>query len=282
MNPIQKHSKSPNYTPPVAALLTLGDPRDLGTDTKWPDYPNLCGLGQADIPELVRMVQDNDLNWADSESLEVWASLHAWRALGQLQSIEAVVGLVDSLHFIDEGDPDWMQGELPVVFEMIGPTAVPALESYLTNKKNGLWSRVTVTVALQKIGNKYEDGRDACVSALVNQLEQYKKEDETLNGFVIDALAELKAVEARNLMETVFSANKVDSSIRGDWEDIQIDMGLLPKRLTPKPNYFLLDQKNRQQKAAAEQERKEQAKVKRRRAHENAKKKKIKKKKKRK
>src|SRR5438093_123369 len=76
---------SNDYKDPVARLLTLGDARPVKT---WPNYLEL-GLSREHVPELIRMATDDELNWADSESLEVWAPIHAWRALGQLRAEEA-------------------------------------------------------------------------------------------------------------------------------------------------------------------------------------------------
>jgi hypothetical protein len=38
-------------------------------------------------------------------------------------------------------------------------------------------------------------------------------------------------------MERAFAARRVDHSVSGDWEDVQIEMGLRQARETPKPNY---------------------------------------------
>jgi len=37
-------------------------------------------------------------------------------------------------------------------------------------------------------------------------------------------------------MERVFASGRIDPSLNGDWEDVQVELGLLPKRLTPAPN----------------------------------------------
>ncbi len=66
---------STDYTPPVATLLTLGDCRKRVT---WLDYL-AYGLTSSDVPELIRLTLDEDLRWADSDSDEVWAGIHAWR-----------------------------------------------------------------------------------------------------------------------------------------------------------------------------------------------------------
>jgi hypothetical protein len=68
---------STSYSSPVSELLTVGDCRDF---REWPNYLDL-GLGSEHVPELIEVATDNELNWADSESLEVWAPVHAWRAL---------------------------------------------------------------------------------------------------------------------------------------------------------------------------------------------------------
>jgi hypothetical protein len=62
-----------DYTAPVSDLLTLGDCREMRI---WPNYLAL-GIGPEHIPDLIRMVEDDELNWADSDSLEVWAPAHA-------------------------------------------------------------------------------------------------------------------------------------------------------------------------------------------------------------
>jgi hypothetical protein len=41
-------------------------------------------------------------------------------------------------------------------------------------------------------------------------------------------------------MEKAFAAKRVDISIPGDWEDVQIQLGLLDERLTPAPHYVRL------------------------------------------
>jgi hypothetical protein len=43
---------------------------------EWPDYLQL-GLASEHVPELIRMAIDEDLHFADTNSLEVWAPVHA-------------------------------------------------------------------------------------------------------------------------------------------------------------------------------------------------------------
>jgi hypothetical protein len=225
-----------DYSPPVSQLLTLGDPRALRT---WLDYLAL-GLTLDHVPDLIRMALDEDLHWADSESDEVWAPLHAWRALAQLRAEAAVEPLVGLLERVDELDDDWTKEELPQVFGYIGQAAIAPLAQFLADPEQDLWARVAAAYAFAEIGQRHPTLRDQCVSRLTQQLEQHAQQDLILNGFLISYLTDLQAVEATPVMERAFAADRVDISIQGDWEDTQIKLGLLQERLTPKPNYFLM------------------------------------------
>jgi Protein of unknown function (DUF1186) len=220
---------STGYSSPVFELLTVGDCRDF---REWPNYLDL-GLGSEHVPELIEMATDNELNWADSESLEVWAPVHAWRALGQLRAIEAIEPLLRLFRELE--DSDWASDELPEVYGMIGREAIPALARYLDAASHGLWPRVTAAFSLERIAAADPSARDECVTVLSRQLERFKRNNPTLNGLLISYLVDLRAVEAAPLMERAFAADRVDLSILGDWEDAQVSLGLKATRETPRP-----------------------------------------------
>ncbi len=224
-----------NYQPPVDKLLTWGDPRK--TRDRWP-ASSAYDVGPEHIPELIRMATDEALHTARSDSQEVWAPIHAWRALGQLRAESAVEPLVSLMHRIDDDDDEWAQEDFPHVFGMIGPAAIPALGAYLADSSRGLWARVTAALSLATIGQQHPDSRAKCVAALMQQLEHFEDNDRTLNAEVIAALLDLKAVEAAPIMERAFAARRVELAVAGDWEDVQIELGLGQTRATPKPNYL--------------------------------------------
>src|SRR2546421_7297589 len=137
------------YPPPVNKLLTYGASKSVLWQN-WPNYAEL-GIGPEHIPDLIRMATDEELRWADSESLEVWAPIHAWRTLGALHAEAAIEPLLSLLKEIDENDDDWVQEELPEVYGRIGPAAIPALAAYMADKTHHLWARVAVVDSLEKI-----------------------------------------------------------------------------------------------------------------------------------
>ena len=203
-------------------------------------------------------------------ALEVWAYIHAWRALGQLRAEAAIEPLLSLLRFVDEIGDDWVAEELPVVYSMIGPVAIPALTAYLASASHGLWARAAACAALTKIGQKHPEARDDCVAVLTRQLERFPEQDPTLNADLIVGLVELNAVESAPVMERSFAANAVDLMMMGDWEDVQVELGLKEKREGPAPRFgWYEDVKEqerhlaRQQKKQSDQKRKKKAKAKR-------------------
>src|SRR5437899_11954279 len=106
---------SGTYPPPVDKLLTFGDCRKLA---EWPNYLEL-GLGPEHAPDLICMAVDEELNYADSDSVEVWAPVHAWRAPGQLHADAAIEPLLSLVPTLDEHRNEGAHGELHTHVDMI-------------------------------------------------------------------------------------------------------------------------------------------------------------------
>jgi hypothetical protein len=224
------------YTEPVSRLMELGD---VSEEKEWRDYRAL-GLAEQDIPELSRMILDEDLHWADTESAEVWSGLHAWRALAQLQATSAIPALIELLGRVDDYDDDWTSEELPLVFAHLGQPALEPLAAFLADSSQGNWSRITAGNSLVKIGERHPELRADAVAALSRQLKNFAEQAANFNGLLIGGLIDLKAVEAAPVIEQAFAANRVDVMIQGDWEEVQIQLGLLDQRISPPPDYRAL------------------------------------------
>lgn len=219
------------YPSPVNKLLTFGDCQNLPLG--WPNYLEL-GLGPEHIPDLIRMAVDEELNHADSSSLAVWAPVHAWRALGQLHAEAAIEPLLGLFRTIDEDDNEWAGEELPTVYGMIGPAAIPALSAYLADPVHRLYARIAAVSSLQHIAEMHAETRAECVALLTHQLEEGAEADPTLNGFLLASLLDLKAEESLPVIERAFAADWIDEAVAGDWEDVQIEFGLREHRETPR------------------------------------------------
>jgi hypothetical protein len=223
------------YPPPVDGLLGLGGLFARGR--QWRDYLRR-GIGPEHVPDLLRMASDPELNHAGQDNPRVYAPLHAWRALGQLAAPEAAAPLVDVL--VQLPDDDFANEDLPEVLGMIGAASVEPVAAVLADPAIRERTRISTASALEEIGKRHPELRDRCVGLLIRQLESWREQSEGLNGFLIDYLVELGAVDAAPLMQAVFEAGRADTIIRGDWEDVQVDLGLLPARITPPnpPDWF--------------------------------------------
>lgn len=224
-----------SYPPPVDKLLTYGDCRKF---REWPDYLAL-GFTHEHVDDLIRMATSEELNWGDSDSLAVWAPVHAWRVLGQLRAAAAIAPLINFLKYV-EPDDQWAPLELPQILGMIGPAAIPVLAEFLLNPANGLYPRTYAGDSLCEIGKWHPEFREACVKHLAAAIKQAENNHPSLNGFILANLLDLKAVEAAPEIKRAFDAEAIDPSIAGDWEDVQIEFGLLEARKT-RPTYSVFD-----------------------------------------
>ena len=122
---------------------------------------------------------------------------------------------------------DWIFEEIPGVFAAIGPAAIPDLARFLADGQIGTWPRCLSVTCLEGIVRRHPDTREECTDIVIGQLEQFEGQDKLLNASLIGALIEWKAVQAAPLMEKAFDADAVDIMAVGDWEDVQVEMGLL-------------------------------------------------------
>jgi len=218
-----------NYSPPLAAFLTLGWPEFR--PVPWRDYTAL-GVTAAHIPQLIAMATDEQLHArATPDDAAVWAPVHAWRALGQLRAAEAARPLSRLFDMLE--DDDWVGEDLPHAFVQIGPPAVPVLAEYVDQVAYGTFPRATAAEALMKLANAYPNTRGVCVAALTTALERFVLQDPLLNGLLVWHLIRLHAVEAAPVMERAYAADCVDLTVEGDWEDVQVSLGLLAARYSP-------------------------------------------------
>ncbi|MDP2984508.1 MAG: hypothetical protein Q8O92_14410 [Candidatus Latescibacter sp.] len=145
------------------------------------------------------------------KDMEVWAPLHAWRALGQLQAVEAINPLINLFHELE--DDDWSNDDMPKVFAMIGAPALPALAVYLRYDARNVFPRKCAADCIRSIGLKHPEVKEKSARILVDQLKLYRKNDPSLNGFLIYYLVDLGAKDAIALIKEVYKSGNVDEMV---------------------------------------------------------------------
>ncbi|MGB3789361.1 MAG: hypothetical protein WA949_15225 [Phormidesmis sp.] len=190
----------------------------------WPNYLEELGLTSEHIPELIRMATDAALNYADGDSVEVWAPVHAWRCLGFLKAEAAVEPLLSL--FVGEEYAEWTREEVPWVLGMIGEGAIAPAALFLANRKNDDWDRIAMITAFEHIALLHPELKERCIKRVASQLADFRYNSEELNAFLVSTLVELEAVSKANLIERVYANGEIDDSVCGTWASVQIDLGL--------------------------------------------------------
>lgn len=218
------------YLPPVDRLLKLG--AEPARRRVWPDYRHLK-LEPRHVPALVRMATDPALHAAEERDPAGWAPIHAWRALAQLRADAAVEPLLKLLE--REIEHPWVAEELPAALGMIGPAALHGATLLLFDEGKDEEVRLAAAGVIVNVAHEHPERRDEAAATLVRQLEDWPHQSPLLNAYLVADLVELGEREAAPLMEAAFAARAVDLTVMGDWEDAQIDLGLLSERVTPPP-----------------------------------------------
>ena len=216
-----------DYQFPVSELLNYGDCRNY---KEWPNYVQELNLEDKHIPELIAMAIDEELNQANSDSQEIWSPVHAWRALGQLKADSALKPL---LGLLNNRDDDWISTDFPTLCTLIGLKSIPLLKEFLADSSNNFWARTDAAQALEAISHSYPETRETNIAAIAQQLEKFRDNNPTFNALLIGILIDLQAVEVINIIERAFKANEVDTWVTGDWEDVEVELGLKTRQEVP-------------------------------------------------
>ncbi|MEM6715769.1 MAG: hypothetical protein AAF622_11920 [Cyanobacteria bacterium P01_C01_bin.147] len=222
-----------NYTSPVSRLLAYGNP-DAFRPENWPDYVGDLGLTTEYVPELLTLVQDTALadydpddpslfpDYADPE--HAWcAPIHAWRSLAQLQVLELFDHAIEALQSELE---DWAGEEFVDIIRYWGPNVIEPVEQLIDDNLDTPNPILSLINGLYKLPEQYPETRDQVVAILMRLLQDHPATDKDNASFLVLGLVELKATEAVDLLEKLYTAGKIDESIPGTWPGVQVALGL--------------------------------------------------------
>jgi len=213
------------YEPPVHQLLKLGRPRE--NRIAWADY-TAFGIGPDHVPELIRLLQDEDLVYGDPNTPEVYAQVHAWRALGQLKAEAAIQPLIELL-LAQEDDvdwSDWITEDVPRALGMIGPAAFPPLATLLEESRRLEFVPMYLAASLVEIAKHYPELRNWVVHALSSVLNNAIDHTPEVNGALIAHLIDLDAAAEWPVIEAAFATGNVDDNFAGDAAYVKWELGL--------------------------------------------------------
>jgi hypothetical protein len=198
-----------SFAPPVATLLTLGEPVLGGP---WPDYVAQHGFGLEHVPELVRLLGAREFDDFMPTDPRVWTPIYAGRVLGQLRSVAAIDPLIE----FARTHPDDDHLVLSIVMESIGPAAIDALLGWLRRPALHEWEHMTPIDALERIARAHPAEYGRITSALAALLLDYELRSKELNALVCDALQTLDAHTYRPLVLNVVRQGAYDPELIDD------------------------------------------------------------------
>jgi len=211
-------------------LIACGDPREnYGWVDRSFDYVARLNLNRSHVPALLaiarQMVEPRE--WSDDEDDLSWtAPIHAYRALAQLGAPEAVDALLGMMDRLDELDDGWYLEEFAPALGLIGPPAFDATAAYLADRGHRMYPVSAAAHAMEEIANRHPEFRGRAVECIAGRLADLEAVDTELNGFLVGFLLNLKAVEAAEVIERAYAADRVDDSIVGPWHKVRTELGV--------------------------------------------------------
>ena len=214
------------YAKPLSNLLALGQ-----SAIDEIDYVQRYGIGPQHREPLEQMLKDPVFQQVGPTDPEVFATMHAWRALGQIGDQRSLPVLFSVLLDPDAGD--WDYEELP---EIIGRFAAAALPSTLKEHRVRLADpdgNETLLWALQRIlaliAKRDPESRGAVIDCLRAVVTDPQMHLITTRASAIASLSELRAVECLPCIEQAYADGMVDigyvglSSVREQMAKGEVD-----------------------------------------------------------
>ncbi|WP_020558472.1 UPF0149 family protein [Thiofilum flexile] len=212
----------------INALSRFGQP-DLDPAQRNTNFSTLR-LTSADAPLLLDIISQGEEFYAQESTWFV--PLYAWRALKSLGTPIDISELLAVFEFYQ--DNDWAMDELPGVIAAAGERALAPTFAYIRDEGRDEFLRSWATEILPAIGTENPNLRQTIVDQLTELLAQQGADTAELNAFIVSALVELKALESLVVINKAYAEGKVVEAIVGDFEDVEIELGLKTERTNPR------------------------------------------------
>lgn len=197
------------------------------------DYKTQFQLTIDDLPILAVMIGSDKLYFHKDEN-KFFVTLHSACAISDLGVQGSEVLLINQVYRHDMHDNGWISELYPFYLAKFGQSGLNSLQLALDDSKKP-FVKAVFAETLEIIAKQQPDNRQQAIEMLVKQLQNFAQNDTTYNSFVIYYLTNLKQIEQLPLIKQVFDANKADLLHQGDYEEIEMELGVRQERSTPKP-----------------------------------------------
>ena len=202
------------------------------------------GFDENDTEILTKLACDESIEqlpYNKKNEGKIFAPLHAVMVLGILKAKEPFYELLKKYDTIDEED-DYFSSALMYYFRRVGIDFYDDIIDYFLDRDNNIYRRMGMLEVLEHIfedDSKNKKFNTAFEKALVVYLSRDNELDDGLNAIAIFALVDLSGAKHIELIRMAFKTKPVDPWYDGDLEEIELRLGLIKKRKTPKPRNIL-------------------------------------------
>ncbi len=224
--PEQSQAAKQSYLPPVARLLSLGMPQQYqaGLTEALKSIP----LSEADIPELLRLADDQALHELPGEDPACFGPVYAFKALADLATPSTLPSLLGLLP--RRVHDEWIAPSLQDALAQIGPTVLRPLAELMDDPGQEPRTREFVVQALETLVKKHPETREAVVGVIFRRLRNFSDQSYELNGALASALAWLGARESHDVVAEAYAAQAIDGRMFGDFDDWQKQLAKAVKK----------------------------------------------------
>lgn len=190
------------------------------------------GFSARDATELTEDWLALRLDEEDEETAEN-ALIHAWSILAGLGGEAGREFLREELRIADPTSPtgELLGNGFTDLMIAAGPDAVPELAVELAEARDDDWVLMEFAGSLTEFARQ-DIARESALAALLATLGGDFRH-RSLKGLVIADLIDLTGDRHLAEIRRAFEANLVDTTVMGDWEDVEIKLGLRDQRSGP-------------------------------------------------
>jgi hypothetical protein len=215
---------------PVACLIALGPPKSRG----WCNYASL-GITTEHSSELFRVLETPEVEVQSAEDPELWAPMHAWRALAQLGTLDLVGHLLKRLdEFTDDNWDDYLLSDFSQAMSLIGSAALDPLIEWLNDARHVGFSAWPVAGGIAAVAREHPELRGRALAVLEAELRNWRDRSSEHNAGLVSALIDIRARESIPLIREAMNAEAVDEMVVGTLEQVEVELGVHDRPLEPR------------------------------------------------
>jgi hypothetical protein len=190
---------------------------------------------QDDIDELIGLATDSSyklINYQEHEELVerfFYGTIHAVNILGKIKAVESIEFILKKMEEESEGNEYFLEAFVSYVTNM-GINGLDFFEKYIFEKPEE-YNLISIFDGIDYMLEEEPSSVSRVEEIMIMYLKNEKTHPAPLS-FAISTLINIGEDKHIDLIRETFKTKDVDTLLRGDLEDIEIELGLREKRVT--------------------------------------------------